>query len=95
MAKSLNTLLKEAEKRIVETKDNLQSLATKCDHCFRVEDKSIGKLSKESYHNLKTISSYLKILSRSKDYNEVAEQLIQDFKHLLNDYYFLKRQYSF
>ena len=94
MAKTLETIKRITENKVEETRENLESLANRCDNCFDAKDESVRKLIDTSYRSLEQIWHNLRILSRSKLYQEVCEQFRPVLKDLKRDYLFLKAQYS-
>lgn len=95
MAKSLSTTLQEAKRKIKETRKSLEDIARIGDQSLRVDRSELLKsLSNQTFDNLKTIPDYLSRLSTSKGYKDAHEKLLNDFKGLVNDYSYLKKQYN-
>ena len=92
MAKTLETIKRITENKIQETRENLESLANRCDNCFDAKDESVRKLKDASHIGLKAIWQNLRILSKSyQSFYEEFKPILEDLKR---DYLFLKVQYS-
>jgi F0F1-type ATP synthase membrane subunit b/b' len=95
MAKSLITIAKETGRKIKEARSNLEDIARIGDQCLEAnKNELIKNLKDKTSDNLRVIPSYLSKLSKSREYKEDYEHLLNDFRDLVRDYLFLKREYS-
>jgi len=95
MTQNLKSTVEEAKRKIKETRESLEDIARIGDQGSRVNKSELLKsLSNQTFANLKTIPGYLSRLSKSQEYKEAHEQLLNDFKGLVKDYSFLKIQYN-